>query len=212
MVYSHNTMAGYNKTVVAVWTMILVATHFQKDMAMPKPAAASHVSPHTHIPPATEKLPLDHIPSHAQDHIPFLDHDVLVTFEDLPLWPGDFAGDLLPTEYDGFVWTNWGQVYDAQLLRESAGNPVPSGFLSADASGPKAVYGGHAGDPMIGSGDGSNFDFQSAYFTSGWKEGATLTVTGYDNGAQVAVQSFNIGTSDSTHVEFTSELCARLPL
>ena len=82
---------------------------------------------------------------------------------------------------------------------------MPSGYLSADASGPKAVYAAHSGDPIIGSGDGSNFDFQSAYFTSGWKDGATLTVTGYDNGAQVAVQSFNFGTSDSTYVEFTSE-------
>ena len=156
---------------------------------MPKPAAESHASPH------------------AQDHIPFLDHDVLVTFEDLPLGPGDFAGPLLPTEYDGFVWTDSGtrQPQDAQLLRD--GNPVPSGYLSADASGPKAVYGGHAGDPMIGSGDDSNFDFQSAYFQHFvvGKEGATLTVTGYDNGAQVAVQSFNIGTSDATYVEFTSE-------
>jgi hypothetical protein len=149
---------------------------------------------------------LDHIPSHAQDHIPFLNQpttDVLVTFEDLPLHPNDFAGDPLPTGYDGFVWTNWGQVYDAQLLRD--GSPVPSGYLSADASGPKAVHAAISGDPIIGSGDGSDFDFQSAYFTSGWKDGATLTVTGYDDGAQVAVQSFIIGTSDSTYVEFTSD-------
>jgi hypothetical protein len=141
--------------------------------------------------------------AHSQKDMTLSTTDVLVTFEDLPLWPNDFAGDPLPTEYDGFVWTNWGQVYDAQLLRD--GTPVPSGYLAADASGPKAVYGGFPGDTMIGSGDGSDFDFQSGYFTSAWKDGATLTVTGYDNGAQVAVQSFAIGTSASTYVEFTSD-------
>jgi hypothetical protein len=123
-----------------------------------------------------------------------------ITFEDLPLRADDFVG-AAPTEYGGFVWSNWNSIYDAQMLRDGKG--VPSGYLSADASGPKALIGGP--QSMIGSYDGSEFDFQSGYFTSAWKDGATFTVTGYHDGAQVAVQSFTIGTSGSLYVQFTSD-------
>ena len=158
--------------------------------------------------PAAEKLPLDHIPAHALAHIPFIDQapattDLLVTFEDLPLIPGDFACDVIPSDYAGFVWSEWSQIYDAQKLRE--GSPVPSGYISADASGPKVLIAEDLADPVISSPDGSEFDFQSAYFTSAWKDAATLTVTGYRDGVQVAVQSFTIGTSDSTFVQFASD-------
>ena len=51
-------------------------------MALSKPAAEMSrptfpPHAHAHIPPAAEKVPLDHIPSHAQDHIPFLDQPTM---------------------------------------------------------------------------------------------------------------------------------------
>jgi hypothetical protein len=157
--------------------------------------------------PATTKLPLDRIPDHAQAHIPFLEQppaqtELLITFEDLPLVSGDFVGDVIPNQYQSFTWTGWGQIYDAQKLRE--GSPVPSGYVNADASQPQVLIGLDLSDPSISSDDGGEFDFQSGHFTSAWSNGATMTVTGYKDGLQVAEQSFTIDTSASDFIEFSS--------
>lgn len=96
----------------------------------------------------------------------------------------------------GYLGLNWSPLWYA-LPAERPG--TDSGYYNGLVSGDQVGYNSGGINVEI---TGSDFDFESGYFTAAWRDGLSLRVTGYDDGAQVGQEVFALDTSGPSFIAF----------
>ena len=112
-----------------------------------------------------------------------------------PAVVADFDGvaERFPRDYLGL---NWSPLWYA-LPADRPG--TDTGYYNGLVSGDQVGYNSGGLNVEI---TGTDFDFESGYFTAAWRDGLTLRVTAYDDGVQVGQQVASLDTSGPSFIEF----------
>jgi hypothetical protein len=113
-----------------------------------------------------------------------------LTFDDLPT---PSAGTLaVPAGYGGLNWQNFGYLdpVDRYGTRDT-------GYLHGMISSPNVAY-NRNDDVAPATISGSQFTFDSAYFTGAWNDGLIIQVTGYSGGVLVDNAAVTVDSTSPT--------------
>ncbi|MGC9371460.1 MAG: Ig-like domain-containing protein [Paracoccaceae bacterium] len=107
----------------------------------------------------------------------------------------DFDGvaERFPRDYLGL---NWSPRWNALPGDDHGTN---SGYYNGLVSGDQIAFNGGGLSVEI---TGNDFDFESGYFTAAWRDGLSLRVSAFDDGAQVGQELFVLDTSGPSFIEF----------
>ena len=96
--------------------------------------------------------------------------------------------------YYGFNWNNW------NVTNTNWEDLLPGGHYQKARSGEYVAY--NTGGNMASISRDTYFNFQSAWFSSGWLDPILLTVTGYRNGEAVFTSALELTTGAAVYHEF----------
>lgn len=122
----------------------------------------------------------------------------LLDFEDL----GPLVGPVPFGASGGMQFTNAAYVRGTALGGDGRGG-APNGFQNGVTSGDHAILSLNGTDLTMRSYDPArNFDLVSAQLTGGWRDGLTVTISGYDDGVLIGSQVVVVDTSGPLGVVF----------
>jgi hypothetical protein len=111
-----------------------------------------------------------------------------ITFDDLT---DNGGGTAIANGYHGLNWSNFYVLNTADY----SGSVGENGYTNGTVSGTNVAYNGY-GSPASFS--GSNFTFNSAYFTAAWNNGLKIVVTGYEDSSPIDSLSFLVNPTGPT--------------
>lgn len=118
----------------------------------------------------------------------------VITFDDLPAAEFDVISD----GYQGFNWGVGILSFNVSYIHKDT---IPEGgFLNGIVSGDYAAYNTAATTSTISSND--IFDFNGAYFASGWSEGMSIEITGLLNNVALFTKTVIVSTQQSQWFDF----------
>ena len=114
-------------------------------------------------------------------------HAAIINFDDLG------NNDPIPLGYQGFEWEN---------ARSFQGTTSTAGFFNGVVSPNNVAYTIFSFDLVLSRvNSGELFDFNSAYFTAGWRNNLDVTITGLLNSIVTESLSFSISIDSPTFIE-----------
>lgn len=130
--------------------------------------------------------------------VPAAHASTVLTFDDLPMTQPYYGS--VPNGYGGLQWEYFGFLDPKRY-------PVdPGGYLSGMVSEPYVAFNAYAHADGRTTGSiyltGGTFDFESAEVTSAWNYALTLDVLGYRQGSLAYSNSYTLGNSAPSLLEF----------